>query len=822
MDASQRLRVTVRGAVQGVGFRPFVYRLASELSLQGWVNNSTRGVFIEVEGDPASLEAFRLRLEREKPPRAFIQSIEASRLDPVGFNGFEIRASETDGEHEALVLPDIATCPDCLREILDPHNRRYRYPFTNCTNCGPRFTIIEALPYDRPATSMKGFAMCPACRAEYENPADRRFHAQPNACAACGPQLALWDGDGHILAREEAALQRAVEAVRRGGILALKGIGGFHIVCDARPGKAVRELRRRKAREEKPLACMFPTLASVRLVCAVSDAEERLLLSPESPIVLLHRLEGHGGQSKPAPGAASAAGSKRTTDGEGKGNASVAPELDPAIAPGNPYLGIMLPYTPLHHLLLSDLGFAIVATSGNRSEEPICTDEREVLERLSGIADLFLVHDRPIVRHADDSIIRLCAGRELVLRRARGFAPLPVPLHTPQSTHLDGMRPAVPGATAAPVNSPRPAPVLAVGAFLKSTVAVASGTNAFVGQHIGDLATLPARTAFMRAIGDLTQLFSVDPAVVACDLHPDYPSTRHAHAAGLPIVGVQHHEAHALACMAENELDPPVLAVSWDGTGYGHDGTVWGGEFLRVTEAGCERVAHLRTFRLPGGEQAVREPRRSALGVLHAMLAEGACQREDLAAVRAFSPAERRVLCALLRKGLNAPLTSSAGRLFDAVAALLDLQQTTRFEGQAAMALEFAARTSDTRESYAIELAATSAPPWVLDWEPLVEALLGDGRAGVAAAVCARKFHHALADAVVAVAQAVSLPRVVLSGGCFQNVLLTECTIQRLRAAGFQPYWHQRVPPNDGGVALGQLVAARRALARRGQRSDSG
>ena len=799
----QRLRLTVCGAVQGVGFRPFVYRLATGLALGGWVRNSTSGVVIEVEGGAAALEAFRLRLERERPPRAFIQSLEASYLDPAAGDAqadddaaraaaepaaFRILESDTTGERRALVLPDIATCPDCRNDILDPGNRRYLYPFTNCTNCGPRFTIIEGLPYDRALTSMKDFPMCPACRAEYEDPRDRRFHAQPNACPECGPQLALWDADGRVLAERRAALEQAIEAARGGAIVALKGLGGFHLVCDARVGPAVRELRRRKMREEKPLACMFPSLASVREVCAISDAEERLLLSPEAPIVLLRRT----------------------------GAGAAAERLDPGIAPGNPYLGVMLPYTPLHHLVLAALAFPIVATSGNRSDEPICIDERDTLERLSGIADIFLVHDRPIVRHADDSIVRLCAGRELVLRRARGFAPLPVPLPTP---HAD------PGAPTAP-DAPR---VLAVGAFLKNAVAVAAHDEAFVGQHIGDLETVQARAAFERAVEDLERLFEIRPEVVACDFHPDYPSTEFARRTGLPIVAVQHHEAHALACMAENELAPPVLAVSWDGTGYGLDGTVWGGEFLRMTEDGCERVAHLRPFRLPGGEAAVREPRRSALGLLWEIYGEAALAREDLAPVRAFTPAERAGLASMLRRGVQAPVTTSAGRLFDAIASLLDVRQITHFEGQAAMELEFAATGSEAEGAYPIALRGDETatlgtpltgrgspvlPSRIVDWEPLVRAILEDIRTGAQPRDIALRFHHALVEAIVAVANAIALPRLVVTGGCFQNVLLSELTIARLRAEGFTPYWHQRIPPNDGGIALGQVVAARRADAR--------
>jgi len=750
--ADERLRAVVRGAVQGVGFRPFVYRLARDLGLTGWVGNTPHGVLIEVEGGAELLRSFLLRLEREKPPRAVIQSLEPVYLDPVGFASFEIRPSDSGGSPTTLVLPDIATCPDCLAEIRNPADRRYGYPFTNCVNCGPRFSIIRALPYDRGNTTMAGFSLCPRCRAEYEDPADRRFHAQPTACPVCGPQLSCWDADGRLLAERERALEVALQAVRRGEIVAVKGLGGFHLVVDARNEEAVRRLRHRKQREEKPLALMYPALPRLRQDCLVEPLEERLLGSPEAPIVLLRRK----------PGA----------------------EIAPAVAPGNPCLGAMLPYTPLHHLLLQALGHPIVATSGNRSDEPICTDEREALVRLRGLADLFLVHDRPIARHVDDSIVRLLLGRELVLRRARGYAPLPLLLQE-----------------SAP-------PALAVGGHLKSAVAVRVGPAAFLSQHIGDLETPEASLAFERVIGDLERLYAVTPGEVVCDAHPDYRSTRYAEELGLPLLRVQHHQAHVFACMAENQLAGPLLGVAWDGTGYGPDGTVWGGEFFRVTPAACRRVAHLRTFRLPGGEQAVREPRRSALGLLFALFGEGAFARPELPPVAAFPAAERPLLGQMLARGLNSPLTSSVGRLFDAVAALLDLRQRTNFEGQSAMELEWAAEGSSPEELYPLPVADGS--PRLLDWGPLLTALLADLAAGRPRAEIAGRFHNSLAEAVVRVAEIVGEARVLLSGGCFQNRLLTERTVARLRAAGFQPYWHQRVPPNDGGIALGQLVAASR------------
>jgi hydrogenase maturation protein HypF len=814
--ASQRtrLKAAVRGAVQGVGFRPFVFRLATELRLKGWVNNSAQGLFFEVEGRRPELEKFLLRVEAEKPPHSCIQSLEASWLDPVGYAGFEIRDSDAGGSPTALVLPDIATCPECLRDIFDPKNRRHFYPFTNCTRCGPRFSIVESLPYDRANTAMKRFAMCRRCRREYDDPRDRRFHAQPNACPDCGPELELWrHGDASRLAqgpasgkpsrRNREALVAAAEAIRAGSIVAIKGLGGFHLMVAAHHDRAVRRLRALKHREEKPFALMFPSLEAIRAACLVSPLEERLLRSPEAPIVLLKQ--------------------------RGRSQQQVAG----SVAPGNPWLGIMLPYTPLHHLLLSVLGFPVVATSGNLSDEPICIDETEARERLGGIADVFLVHNRPIVRPVDDSIVRIMAGRELVLRRSRGYAPLPVAVEAPLA-----LRP--------------PPPVLAVGAHLKSAIALSVGPQVFVSQHLGDLETDQAFGAFRRAIADFETLYRSTPALIAADAHPDYLSTKYARelvaqaslpaasgalpaagagpehpaprAAGNPegprFIAVQHHVAHILSCLAENELRPPVLGVAWDGTGYGPDGTVWGGEFFLVTETDCRRLAHLRRFRLPGGERAVKEPRRSALGVLHELFGAAAFQMRQLPPLQGLKEHELATLRSMLERGPNSPLTSSAGRLFDAVAALTGLRQQTRFEGQAAMELEFALEGSLTEETYQLRIpdrgwprAASPADfrPVVLDWKPLMHGVIADVQARVAAGRIAARFHNTLTRMIVAVARRSGQERVVLSGGCFQNRYLTERTVRRLREEGFRPYWHQRVPPNDGGIALGQIIAAARA-----------
>jgi hydrogenase maturation protein HypF len=813
-----RLKLAVRGAVQGVGFRPFVFRLATELGLAGWVNNSPQGVFIEVEGPRAELEKFLLRLEIEKPPRSFIQSLEASWLDPVGCTAFEIRPSETGGNKTALVLPDIATCPDCLREIFDSQNRHHRYPFTNCTNCGPRFSIIESLPYDRENTSMKKFAMCPECRDEYDEPHSRRFHAQPNACPVCGPQLELWPGS-RVCENAESprshergyrALLAAAKAIREGKIVAVKGLGGFHLMADARNDDAVRRLRERKQREEKPFALMFPSLENVKAECEVSPLEERLLRSPESPIVLLRRLS------------------------------PLTSQLSTLIAPGNPYLGAMLPYTPLHHLLMAEIGFPVIATSGNLSDEPICTDEREALERLGGIADVFLVHNRPIVRHVDDSIVRVMLDREIVLRRARGYAPLPITIGGASSTSPKHQHQKDQGV----VELRPPKIVLAVGAHLKNTVALSVGNQVFISQHIGDLETEQAHRAFRRVIADFEKLYEVVPQIIAADLHPDYLSTKFAKEFGraeLPlgldaqqcvptIIGVQHHVAHVLSCMAENEIAPPVLGVSWDGTGYGTDGTVWGGEFFLVTSESVERIAHLRPFRLPGGDKAVKEPRRSALGLLHEL---ANCQDKFVLhmqheLVQAFSPKELATLKTMLAKKLNSPVTTSMGRLFDAVASLIYLRQQIRFEGQAAMELEFALDGVETDEAYPLPIADCRLPiestdraagassritdhaSHVLDWSMMVEEILSDVKEGVSVGIISARFHNALAECIVAVAKHAGQNHVVLSGGCFQNRYLTERAVRRLQAEGFRPYWHQRVPPNDGGIALGQVVAALR------------
>lgn len=754
----QRAHIIIHGAVQGVGFRPFVYRLAGQLGVRGWILNSAGGVRIEAEADPEPLASFLSRLDTDRPAHSWIQTMEHTFLDPAGYTTFEILHSSDEGVPTAVVLPDLATCPDCLTELFTPTDRRYRYPFINCTHCGPRFSIVQRLPYDRPHTTMRGFRMCGECQREYDTPADRRFHAQPNACPVCGPHVELWDRAGQKLAEHDRAIRQAVSLLAEGRIIAAKGIGGFHLMVDAGNEAAVAELRARKRRAEKPFAVMVRDIEEARRLCRIGDVEERVLLSPPAPILLARRAE------------------------NGR-------DIAPGVAPRNPYLGIMLPSAPLHHLIMGDLGRAIVATSGNLSDEPLCIDEREALERLGDIADAFLIHNRPILRHVDDAVVRVMLGREMVLRRARGFAPLPILL-------------------------PTPAPdMLAVGAHLKNTVAVSRGRSVFISQHLGDLDTAESVQAFHAESKSLLDLYAVAPTRIVSDLHPDYLSTTHARTMGPPVVEVQHHYAHIAACMAENQLDGRVLGVSWDGTGYGPDGTVWGGEFLLTDDRAWTRAATFRTFRLPGGEAAVREPRRTALGVMWELEGYAALRRDDLPCIASFTADERRLLIQMLGRGLQSPATSSAGRLFDAVSALLSICLRSTFEGQGAMELEFALGGTTTDNGYPYEVlpATEDSKPHTIDWGPMIREILADMQLRVPVSEISGRFHNTMAQIIVDLAQRIGEERVVLSGGCFQNAYLTERTITRLRAEGFVPYWHQRVPPNDGGISLGQIFAAVRA-----------
>jgi hydrogenase maturation protein HypF len=744
--------------VQGVGFRPFIYKLASELRLTGYVLNNSMGVFIEAEGSEPILRNFLSLIETKKPKLSVITSLEYSFLDAVGYSKFEIKESEENEDVSALILPDIAVCSDCLKEMLDPNDRRYLYPFINCTNCGPRFSIIESLPYDRPNTSMKNFKMCDKCREEYKNPADRRFHAQPTACPECGPQLFLWDGNGNVISEKQTALKKTIDLIRNGKIIALKGLGGFQLIVDGTKGEAVNELRKRKHREEKPFALMFPSIESIKEVCEVSETEERVLCSTESPIVLLKKVSRI---QHPVT------------------------NISEFVAPNNPYLGAMLPYTPLHHLLMKELGVPIVATSANLSEEPICIDEQEALERLGGIADYYLVHNRPIIRHVDDSIVRVIMNRELVMRRARGYAPLPI-IVTEKYSSLEEKT------------------VLAVGGHLKNTVALKKGNNIFISQHIGDLSTEESNKTFKKVINDFKLLYNAEPDEIISDLHPEYISTKYAKRLSEKIVQVQHHYAHVAACRFENQVEGEALGVSWDGTGYGLDGTVWGGEFFLSDDSSYKHFAQFRKFVLPGGEKAIKEPRRSLTGILFEIAGVSFVNEFSDLIENKFTSTEIDILLNMLSKKINSPITSSAGRLFDAVSSLLGICDRTNYEGQAAMMLEFAA---DLKEIGSYPFDIKESDKLIIDWQPIIISVINDLRNDFKSSIISAKFHNTLAEIIFSVAKKSGMRKVILSGGCFQNALLTERTISLLQGNNYKVYWHQRIPPNDGGIALGQIAA---------------
>ncbi len=758
--------ITIAGTVQGVGFRPFVARLATRLGVQGWVRNDLHGVQIRARAPSETLAAFLRALASEPPPAASIANIaarETSPLDdlPAPDGAFTILASrDAAGPATVAATPDLALCEDCRRELLDPGDRRHGYPFINCTGCGPRYSILLELPYDRPHTTMRGFAMCPDCGHEYHNPSDRRHHAQPNACPACGPQVALLDSEGRPAGGPPTAIRHAAEALLDGRVVAVKGVGGFHLLADATNAGAVLELRRRKRRGRKPFAVMFPDLVSLRLHAEVPPAEEALLAGAAAPIVLLRRL----------PDSTLAA----------------------AVAPENPYIGALLPYSPLHLLLLRHVGRPVVATSGNLAEEPLCIDNAEATVRLRGLADLFLVHDRPIAHPVDDSVVRpALAGRPIVLRLARGYAPLELPL--PAATH-DGEA------------------LLCVGGQMKNAVALAAGRSVTLGPHIGDLATVASQHAFERAIDWLASLHHSHPDRIVCDTHPDYDSTRYAQASGLPVTAVQHHLAHVFACLVEHPgcTADRILGVSWDGTGHGSDGTIWGGEFILVDRrAGtARRVARLRPFRLPGGEAAIRDPRRSALGLLHSL--QAGAPPAQFAARLGLPVAEAALLGTLLDRGLQSPITTSAGRLFDGFAALLGLCHANTFEGEAPMQLEFAAEHAAAAPALAFPLGPSASDPGVfeIDWRPALTSLLAPDTAATPAGH-ALGLHLGLAAAMVSVAHAVGIGTVALSGGCFQNRILLALARRRLGEAGFDVLTHRALPPNDGNLAVGQALAAR-------------
>ncbi|MEV6448117.1 carbamoyltransferase HypF [Amycolatopsis sp. NPDC051716] len=712
-----RVAVRVVGVVQGVGFRPFVHQLAARLGLSGFVGNDVHGVFAEVEGARSEVDRFVGALTAEAPPLALVDDVRVREIPAVGGAGFRIAGSPRGGGADTLISADSATCDDCLRELSDPADRRFRYPFVNCTNCGPRFTIVRGVPYDRPLTTMAAFAMCAGCEQEYEDPADRRFHAQPVCCPACGPTLRFEPGGGDPLAA-------AVDALRAGKVVAIKGLGGYHLAVGARHEEAARRLRQRKHREDKPFAVMVADLAQARELADVDTAAEEALGSRRRPIVLLPKRA----------------------------------DLAAAVAPGNRRIGLMLPYTPLHHLLLAETG-PIVLTSANVSDEPIVYRDED-LGRLAPIADAFLTHDRPIHIRTDDSVVRIVRGRTQLQRRSRGYAPEPVRLETQK--HL-----------------------LGCGAELKNTFCLAKGRHAFVSHHIGDLENYETLKAFTEGIAHFKHLFDVDPVLVAHDLHPDYLSTKYALEQDVELLGVQHHHAHIAACLADNDHEDPVLGVAFDGTGFGPDGTIWGGEFLLADLSGYERLTHLRPVAMPGGAMAIRQPRRMAASYV-----------DELG-----RPADETIV-KLKRSGLNSPLTSSAGRLFDAAAALLGVRETITYEGQAAIELEQLADPAE-RSAYRARIDD------VVHGEDLIAALLDDT---APKAKRAARFHNGVAAAIVETCHRLRdhSTTVALSGGVFQNVLLLDRTVAGLEQRGFRVLTHRNVPTNDGGISFGQVAVASR------------
>jgi hydrogenase maturation protein HypF len=751
-----RTAIRVEGIVQGVGFRPFVYTLATGLGLGGFVGNDAEGVFIEVEGPPDVVTEFLAALERDAPPLARIERVTATAATPAGSSSFAIAASGPAGPSRTLVSADTATCADCLHELADPADRRFAYPFINCTNCGPRFTIVRDVPYDRPLTTMADFAMCGPCATEYHDPANRRFHAQPVCCPACGPRLRLLDPSGAALPGDPIAA--AAELLAGGRVVAVKGLGGYHLAADAADEKAVAELRARKHREDKPFAVLVADLAAAWRLCEVDTATAALLTSPARPIVLARRRLGG--------------------------------DVAAATAPGNQHLGVMLPYTPLHHLLLQAVGRPLVLTSGNVSDEPIAYRDDDALARLGGIADAFVVHDRAIHIRTDDSVARVFRGRPALTRRSRGYVPEPVR-----------------------VDRGFPRQVLACGAELKNTFCLAKEHHAFVSHHIGDLENAETLRSFTEGIEHFRRLFDIDPQVVAHDLHPEYLSTKYAlELPDVELVGVQHHHAHIASCLADNGADGPVIGVAFDGTGYGTDGTIWGGEFLVADLATFKRAGHLAPVPMPGGAAAIRQPWRMAAvyldtaGLLDLDAAGVARPAAGLDVIRRNQDRWAAVT-AMARRGINAPLTSSAGRLFDAAAAILGVRDAINYEGQAAVELE---QLADPTETSAYPASLETGDPFRIRGADLLQAVIEDLASGTAPEVIAARFHHGVAALIEAACLLLrdqhGLATVALSGGVFQNQLLLHAAVTRLETRDFRVLVHSRVPCNDGGISLGQAV----------------
>jgi hydrogenase maturation protein HypF len=773
--------ISVRGIVQGVGFRPFVYGLAVKHNLKGWVYNTSEDVKIEVEGAAEALEQFERELETKAPPLAHIENVTIEHHPPIGYKNFEIRHSQAQQGKYQLISPDVATCQACLGELLNPEDRRYRYPFTNCTNCGPRFTIIEDMPYDRPKTTMRYFQMCSQCQAEYDNPLDRRFHAQPNACPKCGPQVKLVDNQGNLVTASDP-IAAASQLLKEAKIVAIKGLGGFLLACDATNDTVVKMLRQRKKRSSKPFAIMVTDIDEANKHCYVSPEEENLLTSPQSPIVLMKWRE----------------------------DSSVSREVAPSLR----FLGIMLPYTPLHHILLRDTGLPLVMTSGNLSEEPIARDNDEALRRLSGIADYFMIHNRDIYSRYDDSVAIVERGTSQLIRRARSYAPYPIRL--PFTTRQ----------------------VLGCGAEEKNTFCLTKDNYAFISQHIGDMENMETLEHFDSTISLYKRLFHIEPEIIAHDLHPDYLATKYARELGefgIKLIPVQHHHAHIASCMADNGQESPVIGVALDGTGMGADGNIWGGEFLVADYRSFRRAGHLEYLPLPGGAAAIKRPRRTATGYILTLLGENAlnaviaseAKQSQLASIGRVTEVEVEVIKRQIERRINSPLSSSMGRLFDAISALLGIRGEIDYEGQAAVELEMAAYSSviarrvsdeaiyDAQESYPYHIVEDEGIR-IVRLKDLLLAVIEDLHQGIPKGRISVKFHNTIAHMINEmchlIADETGLRQVALSGGVFQNRLLLRKAVSLLESSGFQVFTHRQVPCNDGGISLGQAVIANFAI----------
>ncbi|MBS3920490.1 MAG: carbamoyltransferase HypF [Deltaproteobacteria bacterium] len=752
----KRAEIRITGMVQGIGFRPFIYNLARKHSVRGWVLNNEKGVFVDAESDDGNLDQFIQEIPKLAPPLARIETFDVSYLNPLGYTLFEIKKSEETEDKFVLISPDLATCDQCLSELFSPQDFRYRYSFINCTLCGPRFTIIKDIPYDRHKTTMASFTMCPICQKEYDDPANRRFHAQPNACPSCGPSLWLQDREGKEVSGD--SLAKTLEFIEAGFIIAIKGLGGFHLACNAKNEEAVSNLRSRKFREDKPFAVMCRDMEEVRNLCEVNREEEKLLADVERPIVILKR----------------------------KRDSSIAH----SVAPHQDTLGVMLPYSPLHHILLNGSLKTLVMTSGNVSDEPIAYRDEEAKNRLGKIADYFLLHNREIHMRCDDSVTRVFEGNPYIIRRSRGYVPFPIKLSFPLEM------------------------ILACGGELKNTFCLTRGPYAFLSHHIGDLENLETLTSFEEGIEHFKRLFYIEPKAVAYDLHPDYLSAKYALSIpDLPTVGVQHHHAHIVSCMVENRIEGEVIGVAMDGTGFGTDGTIWGGEFLKANLREFVRLAHLKKVPMPGGSMAIKQPWRMAMVCLSEAFGDG-LEELKIDLLKRMDSKKWDILKRAIEKKINTPWTSSMGRLFDAISSLLSIRDEVNYEGQAAIELEMIA-DREIKETYPFYLLKEESP-FVIDSTEVIRGVVGDLTEGVSNSKISGKFHRTIARMIVETCEFMrsseSLNRVVLSGGVFQNILLLSLVVEGLKHSSFDVYTHHLVPTNDGGISLGQAVIAHMRL----------